>query len=95
MSTIKVTVIKCTASTKNKGVNIVTVRNVSEGVEALGTKLTGNQSTYYMATMAPVPVGSEHQLNMDLYEIQERPYQVADATTGEIKTIPLKWLRGK
>lgn len=95
MNTIKVTVLKCTPSTKNQGVNIVTVRNVAEGVQALGTTLTGTQSTYYMATTGPVAVGSQHELNMDLYQVTERPYQVADKVTGEIKTLQLKWLRGK
>jgi hypothetical protein len=95
MSTIKVTVLKCTASEKNPGVNIITVRNMSEGVEALGTKLTGSQSTYYMATVAPVAVGTTHELNMDMFQVQERPYPVTDKVTGEIKTLQLKWLRGK
>lgn len=95
MSTIKVTVLKSTASTKNPGTHIVTVRNMSEGVEALGTKLTGSQSTFYMATVAPVPVGSEHDLNMDLFQVVERPYEVTDKVTGEVKTLPLKWLRAK
>jgi hypothetical protein len=95
MSTIKVTVLKSTESKKNPGVNIVTVRNMSEGIQALGTTLTGSQSTYYMATTSPVPVGSEHELNMDLFQVQERPYEVTDTVTGEVKTLQLKWLRGK
>jgi hypothetical protein len=82
MSTIKVTVLKCTASEKNPGVNIITVRNMSEGVEAL-------------ATVAPVAVGTTHELNMDMFQVQERPYPVTDKVTGEIKTLQLKWLRGK
>ena len=95
MSTIKVTVLKSTASAKNPGVHIVTVRNMAEGVQALGTTLTGSQSTYYMATVAPVAVGTEHELNMDLFQVQERPYEVTDKVTGEVKTLQLKWLRGK
>jgi hypothetical protein len=95
MSTIKVTVLKSTASQKNPGVHIITVRNMSEGVQALGTKLTGSQSTFYMATVAPVAVGSEHELNMDLFDVQVREYVTEDKVTGEVKTIPCKWLRGK
>lgn len=50
-----------------------------------------NKITYYVALPAAAKVGSEHEINLDLFNVVERPFEVPD--TGEV--IMLKWLHIK
>lgn len=95
MSMIKVTVAKCSSKPSKNGNFIHTVKTEGKTVNVLGQEKKSGQLTYFIALPKPTAVGSEHELNMDMFSITERPYEVADATTGEMKTLMLKWLHIK
>ena len=95
MAKIKVTVSKCSTKPTSNGNYIHTLKTEGKSVEVLGQQKVSGQLTYFVALPKPTKVGSEHELDMDNFSVTERPYEVADATTGEVKTLQLKWLHIK
>ena len=95
MNKIKVTVSKVSAKPSTNGNYIHTVKTEGKEVEVLGQKKVSGQLTYFIALPNASPVGKVDTIDMDLFTITERPYEVADQTTGEVKTLMLKWLHVK
>lgn len=95
MNKIKVTVAKCSSQPSSNGNYIHTVKTEGKKVQILGQEKVSGQLTYFIALQKPTAVGSEHEIDMDQLSITERPYEVADPTTGEVKTLMLKWLHVK
>lgn len=50
--------------------------------------------TYYVALPAKPKVDSEHELDLDLFNVVERPYDRVD-DDGVVTTLMLKWLHIK
>jgi hypothetical protein len=95
MNKIKVTVTKCSTTPSKSGNYIHTVKTEGKTVQVLGQNKVSGQLTYFIALQKPTALNSVHELDMDNFSITERPYEVADATTGEVKTLMLKWLHIK
>jgi hypothetical protein len=92
---IKVKVHRVSAEASKRGNFIPTVKTEGKTVKVLGVDKVSSQLTYFIALPSAVPVGSEHEIDMDLFTITERPYTVKDTVTGEMKTLELKWLHVK
>lgn len=84
----KFAVVSCTQTDKGDGF-IVKFQHQSDKTADLGfaTKTQKHQETYYIKLDTAVDVDSEHELNLDLFDIKERPF-----TTDEGETVQLKWL---
>jgi len=95
MGKIKVTVSKVSSKPSKNGNYIHTVKTEGKTVNALGVDKVSGQLTYFIALPKAVKVGSEHELDMDQFRVEERPYEVADTTTGEMQKLMLKWLHIK
>jgi len=95
MSKIKVKVSKVSDKPSTNGNYIHTLKTEGKTVEVLGQKKTSGQLTYFMALPAVTAVGSEHEIDLDLFTITERPYEVTDEGSGEMTTLLLKWLHIK
>ena len=48
--------------------------------------------TYYVSLPSAAPVGSEHEIDLDKFIINEYPYEFIDDKTGEEVKIMTKWL---
>jgi hypothetical protein len=92
---MKVKVSKVSKKASRHGNFIHTVKTEGKTVKVLGVDKTSGQLTYFIALPSAVAVGSEHELDMDLFTVTERPYTVTDTITGEETTLQLKWLHIK
>jgi hypothetical protein len=92
---IKVKVTKVSSKASGNGNFIHTIKTEGKTVKCLGEDKTSGQLTYFVALPNPVAVGTEHQIDMSLFTITERPYEVEDKVTGIKKTLQLKWLHVK
>lgn len=94
---INLSVVTCTPSV-NGGV-ILKLQNKTEAkaVEtAFGTKTASKQTTYYMKVDKPIAVGFKADLDIDAFEVVERPYTIEDENSEDNgKTINCKWLHIK
>ena len=95
MGKIKVKVSKCSTKPSKNGNFIHTLKTEGKVVNVLGQEKVSGQLTYFIALAKPTPVGSEHELDMDLFRVEERPYEVADTATGALVKLMLKWLHIK
>ena len=89
---IKVTVAKVSTQPTTNGNFIHTVKTGGKTVNVLGVDKVSSQLTYFIALPKAVAAGTEHELDLDQFRVEERPYEVADEQTGEMKTLMLKWL---
>ena len=95
MNLLKVKVSKVSATASTNGNFIHTVKTEGKKVVVLGQEKTSGALTYFIALPAATAVGTEHEIDMDLFSVTERPYEVADPATGEAQTLILKWLHIK
>lgn len=95
MSKINVTVTKVSNEPTKNGNYIHTLKTEGKVVEVLGQKKNANQLTYFIALPGITPVGTESQIEMDMFNITERPFDVTDEQSGETQTLLLKWLHVK
>lgn len=71
------------------------VKLVSEKtVKVLGIEKVA-KLTYYIALPAAPKVGLTDKIELDKFNIVERPYERVDDKTGEVTTFLLKWLHVK
>jgi hypothetical protein len=95
MSKINVTVSKVsTEPTKNNNY-IHTLKTEGKEVEVLGQKKMSGQLTYFIALPGVTPVGTASEIDMGVFTVTERPFDVTDEQTGETQTLLLKWLHIK
>lgn len=92
---LKVKVSKVSTTPSKNGNYIHTVKTEGKKVNVLGVEKVSGALTYFVALPSAVAVGTEHDIDMDQFRIEERPYEVADAATGEVQTLQLKWLHIK
>ena len=92
---MKVKVSKVSATPSKNGNYIHTVKTEGKKVNVLGIEKLSGALTYFIALPAAAAVGSEHEIDMAQFRVEERPYDVADPTTGEVQTLQLKWLHIK
>lgn len=92
---IKVTVAKVSAQPTSNGNYIHSVKTEGKKETVLGVEKSSSQLTYFIALPKPVAVGTTDNLDLDKFRVEERPYEVADTDTGEMKTLMLKWLHIK
>lgn len=92
---IKVKVAKVSAQPTTNGNYIHTVKTEGKKEVVFGVEKPASQLTYFIALPSAVPVGTEDNLDLDKFRVEERPYEVADQDTGEMKTLMLKWLHIK
>ena len=95
MSKINVTVTKVSSEPSKNGNYIHTLKTEGKEVEILGQTKKANQLTYFIALPGITPVGTESQIEMEMFTITERPYDVTDEQSGETQTLLLKWLHVK
>ena len=92
---MKVKVSKVSATPSKNGNFIHTVKTEGKKVNVLGVEKQSGALTYFIALPSAVAVGSEHEIDMAQFRVEERPYEVADQVTGEVQTLMLKWLHIK
>ena len=96
MTTVNLTLISKTPS--ENGGEILKLQNADEKAEqtAFGMKTQKTQVTYYMKVdKCPLAKGKSADLDLDMFNIVERPFEIEDEETKEMKTIHLKWLHLK
>lgn len=108
MNSITLTCISSTATQKQDGfiVKLQTTADKSV-VTAFGSKTQKSQTTYYIKLDTPVKVGFSAPLDLDMFTIVERPFDLeVDATPANpamgiaaeparTETVLLKWLQIK
>lgn len=95
MGLLKVKVAKVSAKPSTNGNYIHTIKTEGKTINVMGVDKTSGQLTYFIALPQAVPVGTEHEIDMSLFRVEERPFEVANESTGEIQTLMLKWLHIK
>lgn len=95
MGIIKVKVSKVSATASTNGNFIHTVKTEGKKINVMGQEKVSGALTYFIALPGQTPVGSEHEIDMDLFTVTERPYEVVNTETGEMQTLQLKWLHIK
>lgn len=95
MSKIKVTVSKVSDKAGERGNYIHTVKTEGKVVEVLGQKKSTGQVTYFISLPSKTAIGSEHEIDMDQFDVKERDFVTADRETGEEIVLKLKWLHLK
>ena len=95
MAKIKVSVSRCSSKASSRGNYIHTLKTEGKTIQVLGQEKVSGQITYFIALAKPTKVGTEHELDMDMFRVEERPYEVANPDTGEKQTLMLKWLHIK
>lgn len=91
---VKIRVQKVSDKTTN-GNFIHTLKTEGETIKVLGQDMVGNGLTYYAALKGAAKVGSEEVIDLGKFDVVERPYEVTDEESGEIRTLMLKWLYPK
>ncbi|RZA02862.1 MAG: hypothetical protein EOP47_05145 [Sphingobacteriaceae bacterium] len=66
----------------------------SQSGNYIHTLKTEKKLTYFIALPVKTPVGTETEIDMELYNVIERPYEIKNES-GEPQTLQLKWLLGK
>jgi hypothetical protein len=84
---MKVRITKVSAQASKNGNFIHTLKTEGKTVNVLGVNKTSGQLTYFLALPQAVKVGTEHEINMDEFRVEERPF-----TTPDNETLMLKWL---
>ena len=94
MAKIKITVSKVSEKTTN-GNFIHTLKSDGTVTKVFGQDCIGNGLTYFVALKGPAKINSSEIIDLDRFDIVERPLETTDDETGEQKTILLKWLYPK
>jgi hypothetical protein len=94
MAKVKVKVLKVSDKTTN-GNFIHTLKTEGETIKVLGQDMIGNGLTYYAALKGAAQVGTEELIDLSRFDVVERPYEVEDQESGELRTLMLKWLYPK
>lgn len=94
MAKVKVKVLKVSDKTTN-GNFIHTLKTEGETIKILGQDMIGTGLTYYAALKGAAKVGTEEVVDLTRFDIVERPYEVTDEDSGELRTMMLKWLYPK
>jgi hypothetical protein len=85
------TVVKST-ETENKLNHIVKLQTKME--TKIGPLTVGRQQTYYVASSTPATVGEEINLDLNLFDVEERDFKIKEGeNAGEV--LKLKWLNLK
>lgn len=92
MSTVEMVIEKCTANSKGQFVVKMITEGISSGDDL--NKVSGKR-TFYSSIPEAKEIGQKVKVNMEAYKVAEYPYDVPNATTGEMVTIQLKWLQLK
>lgn len=94
---LELTVVQCTPS--SNGGFITKLQNVTDEQTVttdFGTKTAKKQITYYCKFDTANTVGKKGNIDLDMFEVQERPYTIEDAASEDNgKTIQCKWLHLK
>ena len=94
MAKIKITVTKVSEKTSN-GNYIHTLKSEGTVIKVLGGDCVGQGLTYFVALKQAAKVDSSEILDLDRFDIVERPLDIVDEETGEERTLLLKWLYPK
>lgn len=97
MAIIKVKVAKISAKTSN-GNYLHTIKTEGIEHEALGRKIITGKRTYFLAMQESAVLGSEHNIDLDKFNITTREIVDADGNVRKDdngKPIQLKWLSFK
>lgn len=85
--------VSCTPTEAADGFILKLVHSSSKQMKTpFGLKVTPIKHTFYMKVSEECVVGFEAEQDLDLFNIVERPFDVADTDTGEVITIWCKWL---
>lgn len=94
---ISLTVVQCTPS--SNGGFITKLQNITDDHTVstdFGAKTAKKQVTYYCKFDTANPVGKVGNIDLDMFEVQERPYTIDDTSSDDHgKTIQCKWLHIK
>lgn len=91
---VKVSVLKVSEKTTN-GNFIHTLKTEGETIKVLGQDMVGNGVTYYAALKGAAKKGAQEVIDLDRFDVVERPYEFTDEATQEVRTAMLKWLYPK
>lgn len=83
--------IKSTASSKGGFINKLSSTST---IDVFGVKKTISE-TYYLKTDTAIAEGKEDIIPMEMFKVEERPFEYVDETTGEVTAMNLKWLHAK
>jgi hypothetical protein len=93
---VEVTVSKVSAQPTSNGNFIHTLKTEgNNAVTVFGEEKKANGLTYYIALKGQQKVGAKDTIDLDLFNIVERPFDVTDEQSGEVTTYLLKWLHVK
>lgn len=95
---MKFKISKVSENLTSNGNYIVTLKSTENKTVDLGGGITQSKSlTYFLAANgATKPIlDAEIDLNLDLFEVIERPFPTTDKVTNEPITLVLKWLHLK
>jgi hypothetical protein len=90
---INVTVTKVTEATTGNFIH--TLKTEGKTIKVLGQDMPSNSLTYYAALKGPAELNSKGDIDLDAFDIVERPFNTTDKDTGEELTLKLKWLYPK
>lgn len=85
---LNVTVTKISKKTKND--NYIHTVKTEEGERVILGVKEKVQRTFLIAMREQVPVNSKHELDLNMFDIEVRPFQGTDG-----QTINMKWLKRK
>ena len=90
---INVTVAKVTEATTGNFIH--TLKTEGKTIKVLGQDMVANGLTYYAALKSDAGVNSKGEIDLDAFDVVERPFNTTDKDTGEELTLKLKWLYPK
>lgn len=91
---VKVTVSHISEKTTN-GNFIHKLRTEGKTIKVLGQDLVGAGQTYYVALKGASNLNEETVLDLDMFDVVERPFTPEPDESGEVVTMQLKWLYPK
>jgi hypothetical protein len=94
MAKIKITVTKVSEKTSN-GNYIHTLKSEGATIKVLGQDCVGTGLTYFVALKQAAQVNASEIMDLDRFDVVERPFDIVDEETGEERTLLLKWLYPK
>ena len=94
MAKIKITVTKVSEKTTN-GNYIHTLKSEGATIKVLGADCVGSGLTYFVALKQAAKVNASEIMDLDRFDVVQRPLDIVDEATGEERTILLSWLYPK
>lgn len=88
---LKLKVSKISSKPTKNGNYIHTLKTDGKKVNILGIEKQSGVLTFFIALPTEAIVGSEHEIDMNMFRVEERPFEITNAT-GEVQTLMLKWL---